>query len=91
MGDESSTYVENFIGTINPSSNNELTSILYMENLEQSTTAGDTAYRAIGPIALPAGSSTLFVGQWTKAGTTSASFDSSYWWVDDLSISTPAP
>jgi hypothetical protein len=88
-GNEPSAFVENLLGTINPSSNNALTNILYMENVTSPTSPGDTAYRAIGPIAIPAGSTTLFVGMATKSGTTGANTFSSYWWVDDLSLVSP--
>ena len=85
-GDESASFVQNMIGTLSGST---LTNILYMENVETATSAGDTAYRAVGPIAVPAGSTTLFVGQASRSGTTSAFYFASYWWVDDLSIVSP--
>ena len=85
-GDEGSSFVQNMVATLNGST---LTNILYMENPETATSAGDSAFRAIGPIAIPAGSQTLFVGQASRSGTTSAYYFASYWWVDDLSIVTP--
>ncbi len=88
-GDESSSFVENLIGTVSPTSNNALTAILYMENVETATSPGDSTYRAIGPIAIPAGTSTLFIGMATKSGSTTTDLFSSYWWVDDLSLVSP--
>ena len=88
-GDEPSAFVEDLVGTVNPTANNALTAILYMENVTTPTSPGDTSYRAIGPIAVPAGSSTLFVGMATKSGTSGANTFSSYWWVDDLSLVSP--
>jgi hypothetical protein len=84
-GNEGSTYVEDLIGTMSSSTN--LSNILYMENIETSAATTDTGYRKIGPIAIPGGSTTLFLGMWTKSGSaTGATYYSSYWWVDDLSI-----
>ena len=84
-GNEGSTYVENIFGTMSSVSN--LSNILYMENIESATVSSDSNYRAIGPIAIPAGQSTLFLGMWTKSGSsTNSMVYSSYWWVDDLSI-----
>lgn len=88
-GDEGSSFTENLIGTLDTSAGNSLTAILYMENPETPASFGDTAYRAIGPITVPSGATTLFVGQATRAGTTGASFFGSYWWIDDLSIVSP--
>jgi hypothetical protein len=87
-GDEGSTYVQNIVGTL---SGTTLTSVLYMENPETATSAGDTAYRAIGPIAVPSGSATLFIGQASRAGASpsSAYYYAFYWWVDGLSLVSP--
>jgi hypothetical protein len=82
-GSESSGFVEDLIGTVD--STDKLTSLLYMENIEASATGTDTAYRAIGPVNLTAGTQTLFIGQWSNSSGT-ATYDSSYWWVDDLNI-----
>jgi hypothetical protein len=60
-----------------------------VENPETATSVGDTTYRAIGPITVPSGATTLFVGQATRSGTTGTSIFGSYWWVDDLSIVSP--
>ena len=88
-GDEGSSFTENVIGTLNPSAGNALTSILYMENPETAASNGDAAYRAIGPITVPLGATTLFIGQATRSGTTGTSIFGSYWWVDDLSLVSP--
>jgi hypothetical protein len=89
-GNEASTYVEDLIGTVTSSSGaspTSLTNLLYMENIETATTSSDTGYRAIGPIAIPAGQSILFLGMWTKSGSsTGATSYSSYWWVDGISV-----
>jgi hypothetical protein len=69
------------------SSSTTLSNVLYMENIYTSTTSTDTGYRKIGPVAIPGGTTTLFLGMWTKSGSsTGATYYSSYWWVDDLSI-----
>jgi hypothetical protein len=97
-GNEASTYVEDLIGTVTQTNTPATTTpsipytltlqnILYMENIETSTVTTDSAYRKIGPITIPTGTTTLFLGMWTKAGSSSGSMNySSYWWVDGLSI-----
>jgi hypothetical protein len=82
-GNQPSKYVEDLVGTM--SSSTTLSNILYMENIETSATGTDVAYRKIGPIALPAGTTTLFLGMWTS-DYSSSGYYSSYWWVDDLSV-----
>jgi hypothetical protein len=97
-GNEASKYVEDMIGTVTqtntPATNTPtipytltLQNILYMENIETSSVGTDSAYRKIGPITIPTGTTTLFVGMWTSSGSSSGSMSySSYWWVDGLSI-----
>jgi hypothetical protein len=89
-GNEASTYVEDVIGTVTQLAGGvgtNLSNLLYMENISTTTVSGDTAYRAIGPITLPAGQSTLFLGMWTKSGSSSGSTSySSYFWVDGISV-----
>jgi hypothetical protein len=85
-GSESGSFTEDLIGSLDAATSTTLTQLYWMENIETSATGTDSGYRAIGPITLTPGLQTLFVGQWTKSGSTGATFDSSFWWVDDLSI-----
>jgi hypothetical protein len=86
-GNESSGFVEDIIGAVDPTGKT-LLGIQYMENIETSTVASDTGYRAIGPIDFsPFAGQTIavFVGQWDHAGnSTGATSFSSFWFVDDL-------
>jgi hypothetical protein len=85
-GSESGSFTEDMIASLDAATSSTMTGIYWMENIEAAATGTDTGYRAIGPITLTPGQQTLFVGQWTKSGSTGATFDSSFWWVDDLSI-----
>jgi hypothetical protein len=96
-GNSASKYLEDLVGTVTETNVTPtkpeplaytltLNSILYMENIETSTVSTDTAYREIGPISLPTGTTTLFLGQWTSEGSTTNSRYSSYWWVDNFTI-----
>lgn len=87
-GNESSGFTQEVIGQLN--SGGALTQILYMENPVSATSPGDTTtYRSIS-FPLPAGSYTLFIGQWTKAGQSQGfSKFSNYFWVDALTATTP--
>jgi hypothetical protein len=83
---DANTYVENIVGVLD--STMKLQNILYMENVTNATYSGDTAYRAIGPVSFGAYSGqtiTLFIGMWTKDGSSSNSTSYySYWFVDDV-------
>jgi hypothetical protein len=84
---EASKYVENLIGTMSPTSSTTLSGILYMENIETSTVSTDSAYRKIGPITIPTGTTTIFLGMWTSAGSSTGSTSySAYWWVSNFTV-----
>lgn len=86
---EASAYVEDLIGTVTGTNSAAMTlsNILYMENIETASVSTDSGYRQVGPLTLPAGQSTLFIGMWTKSGSGSGSTSySGYWWVDGITV-----
>jgi hypothetical protein len=93
-GNETSAFVEDLVGVMD-STGKTLLDVPYMENISTATVTTDTGYRAIGPISLSKFSGqtvTLFIGMWTKAGSTSAPNNvkfSSFWFVDDLTLLHP--
>jgi hypothetical protein len=89
-GNEGNTYVEDVVAVLDTTGSNMI-GLVWMENEESATSAGDSAYRQIpgsgGTIDLSAYAGQtidLFIGMWTKAGSSSNSLKfSSYWWVDN--------